>query len=123
MVARALSACLALLVLLAAPVVPGAASGQGFPSGAEPPWPMVGRVDPGEGAPGTVVTVTGFNFMPGAVVQLDGQAASDVQIVGPGKLTAVVPPHPPGRVSVTVKNPDGRLGTRGYGFTYLRAPP
>jgi hypothetical protein len=108
---------LASLALLALPLAAGAG---GFPQGAEPPSPVIGRVKPsaGSSAGGTRVTITGFNLWPDAVVDFGGARATDVVLVETGRLEVTAPPHRPGRVSVTVRNPDGRLGTRGWAFRY-----
>ncbi len=108
-------ACAALLL-----VAPARAQ---HPSGAEPPSPMIARVEPSSGPStgGTEITITGFCFAPGAVVKLGGVSATAVEIVAPGKLVAVTGPHRPGKVSVSVTNPDGRSGFRGWSYRYVHA--
>lgn len=90
----------------------------GHHQGSEPPWPQVARVTPSSGPPGTQVTITGLNFKPGATVLVGGVAAT-VQEVRGDRITAIVGPHKPGRVSVEVENLDHRSGVRGWAFRYL----
>ncbi|BDG01389.1 IPT/TIG domain-containing protein [Anaeromyxobacter oryzae] len=86
---------------------------------------MISRVEPrsGPSTGGTRITITGFNLAPGAIVKVGGVAATGVEAVGPGKLVAVTGPHPPGRVLVSVTNPDGRTGSRGWSYRYVAAAP
>jgi IPT/TIG domain len=85
-----------------------------------PPPPLVGHVDPerGPAAGGTPVTVTGSNFRPGARLWLGGVEAAEVVVVSDHRITAVAPPHRPGRVDVAVRNVDWQEGGRGWSFTY-----
>ncbi len=89
------------------------------PQGSEPPSPSVGSCQPASGPPGTRVTIRGSNFRAGATVELGGVPAEDVVVVSSLEITATVGSHAPGRVTVTVTNPDHRSGTRGWTFTYL----
>ena len=66
----------------------------------------------GGDAGGTTVTITGSNFVAGATtVSFGGAAATSVNVVNPGQLTAVSPAVNPGVVDVTVTT------------TRARAPP
>jgi IPT/TIG domain-containing protein len=116
---------LAACALLAAPSGAPARGGRGHSSGAEPPSPSIGKVEPDSGPStgGTLITITGFNLAPGANVKVGGVAATSVELVARGKLVAVTGPHPPGHVSVSVRNPDGREGTRGWSFRYVAGEP
>ncbi|PWD51788.1 hypothetical protein C8046_15180 [Serinibacter arcticus] len=71
---------------------------------------------------GTTVTVTGTDFVPGAVVTVDGieVPAADVTVVSETELTYVSPAHPAGAVDVTVTTPGGTSAP--LTFTYLDAP-
>jgi hypothetical protein len=112
-----------LLLLLAALLPPSAAAG--IPSGAEPPWPAVGSALPpsGPATGGTRVIIRGFAFQPGARVWFGFTEARDVQLTATGELIATTGAHRPGRVAVTVLNPDGRKGSRGWTYRYLTAAP
>ncbi len=73
---------------------------------------------------GTVVTVRGNNFLPGATVTFGGTAGTeeDVQECSSDAnchaIRVVVPAHAAGTVAVQVTNPDLQFGTIGSGFTY-----
>jgi hypothetical protein len=99
---------------------PARARADAMPQGSEPPWPHVASVSPSAGPPGTVVTIEGLNFLPGAEVTAGG-AAAEVREVAGDRIVAVMPPHGPGRVSVEVRNPDNRNGVRGWAFRYVPA--
>ncbi len=90
------------------------------PGDAIPPM-MFAKVQPSSAAPGEQVTITGLQFMPGARVWLGGAEATEVEVENGNSLVATVPEHPPGKVSVMIRNPDGREVVRGRSFTY-RAP-
>ena len=61
---------------------------------------------------GTLVTIDGVNFLPGATVTIGGRPATGVTIVDAGTITASTPPGTAGtRVDVTVTNPGGQSGT------------
>ncbi|HET6436422.1 MAG TPA: IPT/TIG domain-containing protein [Anaeromyxobacter sp.] len=86
-----------------------------------PPQPLVARVSPSAGPPGTRVTIRGNNFLPGATVSLGGVEAA-VERVTDTTVVATAGPHSPGRVSVEVRNPNDARGVRGWAFTYLPPP-
>ncbi|HYQ81287.1 MAG TPA: IPT/TIG domain-containing protein [Anaeromyxobacteraceae bacterium] len=98
-----------------------AAFARGGRTGGQPPPPEVETVEPASGSSdgGTPITVTGSFFRAGAVVTLGNVDATDVVVLSMYKLTAVTRPHPPGAVSVSVTNRDGRLGRPGPKFTYV----
>ncbi|MFY0566914.1 IPT/TIG domain-containing protein [Archangium lansingense] len=89
-----------------------------------PPPPTVVSVAPGNGLStgGTRVTVTGTGFGPGASVRFGGAVASGVTVTSDTSLSALLPPHAPGKVDVVVRNTDGQEGTLAGGFTYEAAP-
>jgi murein DD-endopeptidase MepM/ murein hydrolase activator NlpD len=83
--------------------------------------PTAADVSPAWGplAGGTVVTITGTDFVVGQTsVTFDGLAATNVQVAGTTSLTAVVPSHPAGSVDVVVATPVGSA-TLPEGFTYV----
>lgn len=85
--------------------------------------PTVSLVDPatGGGGGGTEVTVSGTNFIDGAKVRFGTADATSVLWVSSGTLTCTTPPGA-GSVTVTVENPDGKLGSYPGGFTYTDQP-
>lgn len=63
---------------------------------------------------GTVVTITGTNFVQGATVSFGpGYLASSVIVLGSTSITCVAPAHPAGVVDVTVTTPAGTSSTAG----------
>ena len=95
-------------------------------SGQPPPQqaPTVTSISPNSGPTtgGTVVTISGSNFRAGASVKFDNITASNVNVASSSTISAVVPAHPVGLVTVTVTNSDGQSGTRSNAFTYTTAP-
>ncbi|ATB33021.1 IPT/TIG domain-containing protein [Melittangium boletus] len=89
------------------------------------PAPKLMWLSPGRGSSngGTMVTLSGGNFAPGARVTFGGVAAPVVEVNSPSSLTATTPPHAAGWVAVTVSNPDGQGATLPGAFTYEAAPP
>lgn len=85
------------------------------------PAPTVSAVSPAS-APrtgGTVVTITGTGFLPGAVARFGSTNATSTTVVSPTQITAVTPSAAgTGTVNVVVTNTDGKSGTRTNGFTY-----
>jgi flagellin-like hook-associated protein FlgL len=81
---------------------------------------------------GTKVTITGTDFLPGAQVFFGGLppagvAATNVLSPSPTTITAdspvfALPAHSPGLVDVTVRNPDGQVGTLAGSFEYFKLP-
>ncbi len=108
-----------LLALLGLAAAGASAQADMRPPGSAKPPMMFSGVHPSSAAPGEQVTIQGLQFMPGARVWLGGAEASDVQVHMDGhSLVATVPEHKPGRVSVMIRNPDGREVSRGLSFTY-----
>ncbi len=71
--------------------------------------PTVTSVTPNHGGPsgGTIVTITGTNFLPGVIVDFGSVPGTSVVVDSPTKLTVVSPPGS-GTVNVTVVNGIGR---------------
>jgi hypothetical protein len=80
---------------------------------------MLFKVSPDSAAPGEEITITGLQFVEGARVWLGGSEATGVRVENQNRLVATVPEHPPGKVSVMIKDPDGRQVARGWTFRYL----
>jgi len=74
---------------------------------------------------GTNVTITGYyNFKIGDKVTFDGIEATDVMISGDAaRLICTTPAHAPGRVDVTVTNPDGQSAVCVACYSYSYPPP
>ncbi len=85
--------------------------------------PTITSVMPATGstAGGTVVIVSGADFLPGAAVLFGGTAVT-VSSQTPTSLTLVTPPRAAGPVTLTVSNPDGGVVAMPSAFTYV-APP
>ena len=90
------------------------------------PAPFAQAFSPSSGPTtgGTVVTITGANFVAGATVRFGGVTAAVTSLTATG-ATAIAPPHAAGPVAVSVQTPDGQLAVAGGVFTYLVAnePP
>ena len=86
--------------------------------------PTVSSVSPNSGSTlgGTLVTITGTNFVAGATVTFGGTAATNVVIVNSTTITATTPAHAIGAVTVTVINPGALVGSLANGYTYVVVP-
>jgi IPT/TIG domain/Bacterial Ig-like domain (group 3)/Putative Ig domain len=86
--------------------------------------PRLSSVSPNTGpaAGGTSVSITGTNFLAGALVLFGTTPASGVTVNSATQIQAVTAASTAGAVDVTVQNPDGQTGKLGSGFTYT-APP
>jgi hypothetical protein len=84
------------------------------------PAPKVNEVNPSTGttAGGTVVKVTGANFVAGATVDFGGIAATGVIVNGPNSITCTTPAHATGIVAVSV-TVGGQTGTHANRYTYV----
>jgi hypothetical protein len=84
------------------------------------PAPTVNSINPNSGptSGGTMVTLTGNNFVSGATVTIGQRQATMVSVTGT-QITAITQPGDPGTVNVIVTNPDGQASTLSGGFTYL----
>jgi hypothetical protein len=87
------------------------------------PAPAITTVAPGVGpiAGGTLITITGNNFVAGATVTVGGVSAT-VGAVTSTSITATTPAHAAGTVDVVVTNPDTQSVTRTNAFTYAGPP-
>ncbi|MGH9858641.1 MAG: beta strand repeat-containing protein, partial [Candidatus Acidiferrales bacterium] len=89
------------------------------------PAPFITTVSPngGPSSGGTLITITGGNFISGAIVLVGGSPATSVTLLSSTQLTAVTPGGS-GTVDVQVRNPDGQIATLSGTFSYtLVAPP
>jgi hypothetical protein len=67
-----------------------------------------------------LVSISGANFQPGAVVIFDTLTCSSVQVISDTTITCVAPPNSAKIVDVTVTNPDGQEGVLLQGFQYTK---
>lgn len=91
---------------------------QVFPESCNFPAPEVVSVNPVKGGKGTIVTITGRNFIGASGISFGGIAAGSFSVVSSDKIEAVVGEGATGEVSVTA--PGGSIGYSG--FTYLQSP-
>lgn len=68
---------------------------------------------------GTVVTITGIDFAPGATITFNGVAATNVELVAPNTLRATTPAGPTGPATLVVVNPTGDTATITSAFRYV----
>ncbi|MGB2889226.1 MAG: IPT/TIG domain-containing protein, partial [Candidatus Acidiferrales bacterium] len=87
-------------------------------------WPTVRSVSPNSGSTGggTSVTITGTNFLAGAIV-LFGTVSASVTASTGTQIQAVTPPNAAGVVHVTVEDPGGQSAELAGGFTYVLPQP
>ncbi len=87
--------------------------------------PTISSVSPNNGsaAGGTLVTIQGSGFLPGASVSFGTGTAASVSVANSTRLSVTTPSGVVGPVSVTVTNPTGVFGGLAGGFTYLVATP
>ena len=90
--------------------------------------PVVERVtgvnpDTGSTAGGEAVVIRGRDFADGAVVSFGGRPATEVEVLSPSAIRAVIPAGAEGPAAVNVRNPGEEASTLRGGFTYVdRAP-
>ncbi|MGN6643430.1 MAG: IPT/TIG domain-containing protein, partial [Verrucomicrobiota bacterium] len=72
---------------------------------------------------GTLVTITGSNFLSGVTVQFGNAAGTGVSLTGSTNITVYTPAGLPGVVDVVVANTDGLSATSVDGFAYVLPPP
>jgi hypothetical protein len=86
--------------------------------------PGVSAISPNAGPStgGTIVTITGTDFLDGSAVTFGGSAASAILFKDPTKLTATTPAHAAGIVDVEVINPNKLKSVLTGAFTYADAP-
>jgi hypothetical protein len=82
--------------------------------------PTVGSISPNHGptAGGTKVTITGSNFLAGALVLFGSVSVSNVTVVSRTQVRAVTPPNAAGIATVTVQSPGNLSANLASGFTY-----
>lgn len=80
--------------------------------------PALASVSPGQGlhTGGTVVTLSGSNFSPGATVTVGGNLATAVSVVSSSVVTCTTPPGTVGTVFVTLTNVDGQSASIAYAY-------
>jgi CxxC motif-containing protein (DUF1111 family) len=90
-----------------------------------PTAPVITGVSPATGLTtgGTMVTITGSNFLAGATVKFGPNAAISVSLTDSTNITATTPAGGPGPVNVVVENTNATAGTSLNGFTYVLPPP
>lgn len=88
------------------------------------PAPSDIRVEPSVGPSegGTLVTITGRQFRPGARIYFGGRRAA-AQFINSGTILATAPPNTGGTSAVQVMNPDGAFASVNDGFHYILPPP
>ena len=106
------------LALLGAVALGGPAAAFVRDPGAAVPPMMFAGVHPSSAAPGQQVTIRGLEFKPGARVWLGDIEATEVKVETGDRILVTVPDHKPGKVSVMIRNPDGREVARARSFTY-----
>jgi hypothetical protein len=82
--------------------------------------PTVSSVSPSSGptAGGTNVTISGTNFLAGALALFGTVPATNVNVVSATQIQAVTPANAAGPVTVTVQDPGNVSGALSGGFTY-----
>ena len=97
----------------------------GGSSGPSPLAPVITGVSPGTGLTngGTVVTITGSNFLTGVTVKFGPNFGTGISLNSSSNITATTPAGLPGAVNVVVQNTNTLAGTNLNGFTYLLPPP
>jgi hypothetical protein len=90
------------------------------------PAPVIEVVAPSSGpsAGGSLVAISGMNFVSGASVRFGSNAATGVTVVSPSSIICTTPSGT-GTVNVTVTNPGGASATLSNGYTYTNGgtPP
>ena len=83
--------------------------------------PTVSGISPNSGptAGGSQVTITGTNFLAGALVLFGAASASSVTVVSATQIQAVSPANAAGPVNVIVQDPGNVTGSISAGYTYV----
>ena len=87
--------------------------------------PTVASISPNAGPlnKGTVVTITGTNYVNGASVSFGSNAATNITVSSATQITATAPAGSAGTVDVTVTTPGGTSATNNNDkYTYVAAP-
>lgn len=73
---------------------------------------------------GTTITISGLGFVQGALVEIGGVKATNIQVVSASQITAVTPARTSAAANqpVVVTNPDGSKSTSGVSFTFTASP-
>jgi hypothetical protein len=90
------------------------------------PPPGITTVDPTTGSVdgGEVITLRGDGFLPGASVLLDGEAATDIEVVAGDTIVCRTPARSAaGAARLEVINPDGQRAALANAFTYFIPDP
>ena len=97
----------------------------GGSSGPAPLAPVITGVAPGTGLTngGTVVTITGSNFLTGVTVKFGANFGTGISLNSSTNLSATTPGGAAGAVNVVVLNTNALAATNLNGFTYLLPPP
>lgn len=84
------------------------------------PAPNLTSLSPTSGTAtgGTMVTLSGTNFVSGATISFGGSAGTSVVFNSASSISVHSPAHAAGAVDVVVTNPDGQSDTIASGFTY-----
>lgn len=100
-------------------IVLGGSTGTSMPSYqftlTAPPGPVITFFSPASAAPGTIVTITGSNFIGTKSVSFGGVVSPAYKVVSATSVTAVVPVTASGDISLT----NGTGTTIAGGFTYI----
>ncbi|GAA0137573.1 hypothetical protein YSY43_44140 [Paenibacillus sp. YSY-4.3] len=91
-----------------------------------PPAPTIKSVTPAEGklAGGDSIYVDGSGFQSGVKVFFDDIEVTQATLVNPSRIRVITPPWAvPGKVSITVTNPDQQTVSLSDAFEYLAPPP
>jgi CxxC motif-containing protein (DUF1111 family) len=72
---------------------------------------------------GTVVTITGSNFLAGATVKFGANFGTGILLNNSNSITATTPAGAIGAINVVVVNTNGAAGTNVNAFTYVLPPP
>lgn len=132
---RKILGCMATLLVAAVPLMNSSCRGD-LASALDPGTsqqngaPEISSIVPNSASPagGTTVIVNGSNFTSGTQpatpsVSFGGVTATNVRIISPLQISASVPPHAKGSVSVEVVTADGASTSIPNAFTYTATPP
>ena len=91
-----------------------------FRPGISTPTPMISSVSPSSGgvSGGTVLTITGVNFVSGLSVSVGTQACLSVTFVSSTQVTCTTPAASAGMANVSLTNPDQQIATKVASFEY-----
>ncbi|WP_217562105.1 IPT/TIG domain-containing protein [Paenibacillus sp. GbtcB18] len=80
------------------------------------PAPKINQVTPSKGliTGGEAISIKGENFLPNAKVYLNGQLASNIQVISGTEINAVTPPGTQGTAQLKVVNTDAQFATADF---------